>query len=205
MDLLTLSFLMWAQQGVKSIRGNNYATLRTVPSGGARHPFELYPLIISVEGLEPGLYHYLPLTHELELLQAMDLAEPDVRDKISRSLCGQPWALKGNVIFYYSLVPYRGEWRYSFDAHRPMMIDAGHVTENLYLACAALGLGTCAIAAVDTDLASDLFSLDGKEEYIFYSAPVGTISDADEEEEQAFYAFLKEDTACSISAGGVLE
>lgn len=50
MDLLTLSFLLWAQQGIRGIRGNNYATLRTVPSAGSRHPFECYPLILNVEG-----------------------------------------------------------------------------------------------------------------------------------------------------------
>ena len=67
MDLLTLSFLLWAQQGIRGIRGNNYATLRTVPSAGSRHPFECYPLILHVEGLEPGLYHYLPMEHRLLL------------------------------------------------------------------------------------------------------------------------------------------
>ena len=40
MTLLQLSYLLWCTQGVKSIRGKSYATLRTVPSGGARHPFE---------------------------------------------------------------------------------------------------------------------------------------------------------------------
>lgn len=179
MDLLTLSFLIWAQQGVKGIRGNNYATIRTVPSGGARHPFELYPLIMSVEGLEPGLYHYLPLEHELELLEPLNVSDEDVQKKINDTLCGQIWGLKSNVIFYYSIIPYRGEWRYAFDAHRPMMIDAGHITENLYLACSALGLGTCANAAVDPELASEMFGLDGVEEYIFYCANVGTIDEAE--------------------------
>ena len=192
-DLLTLSFLLWAQQGIKSIRGNNYATLRTVPSGGARHPFELYMVILHVEGLKPGFYHYLPMDHELELLKEADPSDQTFRKDVSDSLCEQKWALKASVIFYYSMIPYRGEWRYSFDAHRPMLIDAGHVSQNLYLACTATGLGTCAIAACDSPLASKLFDLDGVEEYMFYSCPVGTIDVSNEEEEQAFYAFLKEE------------
>jgi hypothetical protein len=53
-------------------------------------------------------------------------------------------------------------------------------------------LGTCAIAAIDSEKASAMFSLDGEEEYIFYCAPVGTISEENEEKEQEFYAFLKE-------------
>lgn len=191
LDILTFSFLLWAQQGVKGIRGNNYATLRTVPSAGARHPFECYPLVLHVSGLKPGLYHYLALTHELELLKEIDPADQALMEQVVRSVSGQKWVQKASVIFYYSLIPYRGEWRYAFNAHRVMMIDAGHVTENLYLACSALNLGTCAIAAMDTETASGLFSLDGEEEYIFYCAPVGTVSAENEDAEQAFYSFLK--------------
>ena len=66
LTLEQLSFLLWATQGVKGIRGRSYATLRTVPSGGARHPFETYLLVQNVEGLRPGAYHYLPMEHALE-------------------------------------------------------------------------------------------------------------------------------------------
>lgn len=193
MTLDQLSFLLWSTQGVKSIRGNNYATLRTVPSGGARHPFETYLYIRKIDGVEPGLYHYLPMEHELELLERKDPEDEKLKDQINNSLCGQKWALLANVIFYYSIIPYRGEWRYAFDAHRVMMMDAGHVTENLYLACTALGLGTCAIGAVDEAVGNPIFGIDGEEEYFFYAAPVGTVSEENEEQEQAFYSFLKEE------------
>lgn len=66
MSLEQLSFLLWATQGVKSIRGDHYATLRTVPSGGARHAFETYLAVRKVAGLSAGVYHYLPLEHALE-------------------------------------------------------------------------------------------------------------------------------------------
>jgi len=48
-ETLTLeefSFLLWATQGVSEIIADGRATLRTVPSGGARHPFETYLLVI---------------------------------------------------------------------------------------------------------------------------------------------------------------
>ena len=192
-DLLTLSFLLWSMQGVKKIRGKGYATLRTVPSGGGRHAFETYLYVRHVAGLAPGLYHYLPMEHALELLSPLPEDPAPLEKRISESLCDQTWTLKASVLFFFSITPYRGEWRYGFDAHRVMMIDAGHVTENLYLAAAACSLGTCAIAAVDPALASPLFGLDGEEEYIFYAAPVGTIKDSNESAEQAFYAFLEKD------------
>ncbi len=191
MSLLQLSFLLWATQGIKDIRGKSYATLRTVPCGGARHPFETYLLVRQVEGLLPGVYHYLPMTHQLELLQTMEDREA-LTALAKKSLCGQGWAAKANVVFYWSFVCYRSEWRYGMYAHRMVMADVGHVGENLYLACTALGLGTCGIGAYDQKLCDEIFQLDGEEEFTLYSQSVGTVQAKDEKAEKAFYSFVEE-------------
>ncbi len=188
-SLLQLSFMLWAAQGIKDIRGKAYATLRTVPSGGARHGFETYLLVQNVEGLQPGAYHYLPLGHQLEFLHPVD----NLPAAISDSLEGQSWAAKAGVIFYWSFLPYRCEWRYGISAHRVALIDAGHVGQNLYLACAALGLGTCAIAAFDMAVCDSLFGLDSEEEFTVYASPVGTVSPADQKSEKAFYQFVEDE------------
>ena len=72
------------------------------------------------------------------------------------------------------------------------MIDIGHVGENLYLACTALGLGTCGIGAYDQTLCDTMFELDGEDEFIIYTEPVGTVSEKDLQAEKDFYAFVKE-------------
>lgn len=184
-----LSFLLWATQGVKEVRGKSYATLRTVPCGGARHEFETYLLIRRVEGMEPGAYHYLPMGHALEFLHPVS----DMEDAITRSLSGQSWAEKANVIFYWSMVPYRAEWRYGIYAHRVTMMDVGHIGQNLYLACTGAGLGTCGIGAFSHEVCNELFGLDGEEEYVVYTAPVGTVRESDRSAEQAFYRFVEEE------------
>ncbi len=191
MSLLQLSFLLWAAQGIKSIRGRSYATIRTAPCGGARHPFETYLLVRQVEGLLPGVYHYLPMTHQLELLEELEDREA-MTQLVDLSLCGQAWAAKANVVFYWSFVPYRSEWRYGIYAHRMVLADLGHVGENLYLACTALGLGTCGIGAYDQALCDKTFRLDGEEEFVVYAETVGTVKPQDEQAEQAFYSFVKE-------------
>ena len=191
MSLLQLSFLLWGTQGVKDIRGKSYATLRTVPAGGARHPFETYLLVRQVEGLVPGMYHYLPMTHQLELLSAQEDPQA-LLDFAEESLCGQRWAAKANVVFYWGFVPYRSEWRYGIFAHKLIMANMGHVGENLYLACAALGLGTCGIGAYDQALCDKAFQLDGEEEYTVYTQTVGTVKAGDEGKEKAFYSFVEE-------------
>ena len=184
-----LSFLLWATQGVKTIRGKSYATIRTVPCGGARHEFETYLLVRQVEGLEPGAYHYLPLEHALEFLHPVS----NIEDAITNSLDEQKWAEKANVVFYWTMVPYRAEWRYGIYAHRVAMIDVGHIGQNLYLACTGAGLGTCAIGAFSHEVCNELFGLDGEEEYVVYTAPVGTVRESDRAAEQAFYRFVEEE------------
>ena len=191
MSLLQLSYLLWVTQGVKEIRGKAYATLRTVPCGGARHPFECYLLVRQVEGLAPGVYHYLPMGHQLELLDTMEDGEA-LAGLISDSLCGQRWAAKGDVVFYWSFVPYRSEWRYGIYAHRMIMADMGHVGENLYLGCAALGLGTCGIGAYDQALCDRTFRLDGEEEFTVYAQSGGTVRPEDVGAEKDFYKFVEE-------------
>lgn len=186
--LLELSFLLWATQGIKGIRGRRYATLRTVPCGGARHPFETYLLVRKVEGLEPGRYHYLPMTNQLEYLGAVE----NIESVLNESLCDQRWAMKSSVVFYWSFVPYRTEWRYGIFSHRGSLIDMGHVGENLYLACSATNLGTCGIGAYAQNLCDELFGLDGEDEYIIYTETVGTIRAEDKDAEKDFYKFVEE-------------
>ena len=166
-----LAFLLWSTQGVKSIRGKNYATIRPVPSAGARHAFETYIAVFKVDGLERGIYHYLPMEHAIEFITPVE----DFNKAVSDSLCQQKWAADSAAVFYYSAVPYRSEWRYCTDAHKAMLIDSGHVVQNLYLSCHAIGCGTCAIAAFDQKSADELIGLDGNDEFVIYAAPVGVV------------------------------
>lgn len=188
MTLEQLSFLLWSCQGIKSIRGKSYATLRTVPSGGARHPFETYLIIRKVAALAPGVYHYLPMEHALEYLHEIE----NMDELISESVCGQSWAAKANVLFYWSIIPYRAEWRYGIHAHRTALMDAGHMAENLYLACTGIGLGCCAIASFSDELCNRMLSLDGEEEFTAYVVPVGTVRACDKADEQSFYKFVED-------------
>ena len=130
-----------------------------------------------------------------DLLADMALVWPAVRGLfalVEESLCGQRWAAKSNVVFYWSFVPYRSEWRYGIHAHRMIMADMGHVGENLYLACTALGLGTCGIGAYDQKLCDTPCQLDGEAEFTRYTQRVGTVKDEDEGKEKAFYSFVEE-------------
>ena len=163
-----LSFLLWCTQGVQRIHGNQ-ATFRTVPSAGARHAFETYLLINDGEGLEPGLYRFLALTHRL---QQVDM-DPAVASRITSACFDQQFILRGGVVFIWTAVPYRMTWRYGERGYRDLHLDAGHVCQNLYLAAEATGCGTCAIAAFDDDDMNAILGINGYDQFVIYLAVVG--------------------------------
>ena len=169
LTLEVLSWLLWCTQGVKEY--TKARTLRTVPSGGARHPFETYLLVNRVEGLRPGLYRLLALDHKLA---EHDLGER-LADKITEVCWGQPFIRTSAVTFIWTVVPYRMEWRYGIAAEKLIALDAGHVCQNLYVACEAIRAGTCAVAAYDQQRMDRLLRVDGSDEFTIYLAPVGKL------------------------------
>lgn len=171
LTLEELSFLLWATQGIREIPENRKYTLRTVPSGGARHSFETYLLIQRVQGLRSGLYRYLPIEHKLYFIQD----EVDISEKISDGCRGQKFVGNAAVVFVWSTIPYRAEWRYGPIAHKMIAMDSGHVCQNLYLACGSIGTGTCAVDAYDQTKMDALIGLDGEDEFVVYVAPVGKV------------------------------
>jgi SagB-type dehydrogenase family enzyme len=165
-----LAFLLWVTQGVRRVV-NPAVALRTVPSAGARHALETYILAINVHGLAPGAYRYLPLEHQL----VHEFADPAVGNRASEAALGQRFVGQSAAVFVWAAVPRRMEWRYGPASHKVIALDAGHVCQNLYLACEAISAGTCAVAAYDQAAMDSLLRLDGREEFVVYLAPVGKV------------------------------
>jgi SagB-type dehydrogenase family enzyme len=167
LTLEELSYLVYCTQGIR--RYGDHGSRRTVPSGGSRHSFETYLYLARVESLEAGLYRYLPVPHRLALLDtATDLAA-----RLNEGLHGQYW--NAAAVFIWTTIPYRMEWRYSVVSHKIIALDAGHVCQNLYLACESIGCGTCAIGAYDQERMDRFLQVDGSDEFVVYAAPVGRV------------------------------
>jgi SagB-type dehydrogenase family enzyme len=165
-----LSYLLWATQGIRG-KASPSTAFRTVPSAGCRHSFETYVCAMNIAGLEPGIYRYLPVEHRLVMVSAM----PDVGPRIAQAALGQSFVGKAAAAFVWTTLPYRMEWRYGLAAHKVIAIDIGHVCQNLYLACAAIKAGTCAVAAYHQAALDELLGVDGEDEFALYLAPVGKI------------------------------
>ena len=170
LSLEELSFLLWATQGIRK-RAADTTAFRTVPSAGCRHALETYICVLNVTGLATGIYRYLPLEHQLLVVSINDtLSEDIVTAALYQSFIG-----KAPATFIWTTIPYRMEWRYHIAAHKVIALDAGHVCQNLYLASAAIGGGTCAVAAYHQELMDKLLGVDGKNEFAIYLAAVGKI------------------------------
>lgn len=168
-----LSYLLWATQGIQEVTNNNTSTLRRVPSGGAAHPFETYLIVNRVEGLEEGIYRYLPLEHKLIFMNAVE----DINNKIDEATPRQPFApnfvSKSAVIFAWSCVPYRAEYKFDVTAHKKILIDVGHLCQNLYIAAESIECGACAIGIYNQELIDKMLNLDGEDEFVIYMAALG--------------------------------
>ncbi|MBN1826509.1 MAG: SagB/ThcOx family dehydrogenase [Candidatus Eisenbacteria bacterium] len=163
-----LSFLLWCAQGVKEIR-QGVATIRTVPSAGARHAFETYLSVHRVEGLAPGLYRFDALGHGLVRLRE----DGDFGAALAEACFGQSFVERSAVVFAWAAVAHRMTWRYGERGYRYLHLDAGHVCQNLYLAAEVIGGGACGIAAFDDDAVNRLLGLDGEREFAIYLAAAG--------------------------------
>lgn len=101
-----LSYLLWVTQGVVHVTPR--ATLRNVPSAGARHALETYLLINNVRDVPEGIYRFLASDHKLVELNT----DPDIADRVTEGCLGQDFIQKSAVTFIWVADAYRMKWRY---------------------------------------------------------------------------------------------
>jgi SagB-type dehydrogenase family enzyme len=141
---------------------------RAVPSGGGLYPLEVYPLVLAVEGLTPGVYHYEAYTHALELLTPGTLDEA-----LAQHLLHEELAIGPAVVVVLSGLFERSSVKYDESGYRYTLLEAGHVGHALSLAATALGLGACPVAGFVEDGVNDLVGLDGVDETALYLLVIG--------------------------------
>ena len=143
--------------------------VKTSPSGGARHPIEVYVVAQRVEGIPPGIYHYSVLHHALSLL-----VEGIREGRMVELFSGQAWVRDAAALFFMTAVLPRSMWKYDHArAYRVIQLDAGHLGQTFHLVCTALGLGPFTTAAIqDREIEMEL-GLDGVWETSIYAAACG--------------------------------
>ena len=133
---------------------------RAVPSAGGLHPTEAYLLVQNVDGVKPGLYHYHPIDHALEPLG--EIAAGDSAALALRMVAGQRHFMNAHVVIVLASRFRRTFWKYRnhAKAYRAVILDAGHLSQTLYLAAAERGLAAFITAAVNERDIEEIFGLD---------------------------------------------
>lgn len=142
-----LQQVLMAQAQVETEPGVRFLK-KNVPSAGSLHPLEAYVVARSVEGLPAGLYHYHATAHELGPLPV----QPDDLDSFcQRLLAGQHWFANAPAQLILTCRFDRMFWKYRghAKAYRAITLDAGHVSQALYSAATAQGLGAFVTAAIN--------------------------------------------------------
>jgi len=161
--------LVWGVRGYLHSPIFGRMVLKTSPSGGARHPGEVYLMALRVKGLRPGLYHYHPQRHALEMISAG--ATPE---KAKLYCAHQSYTRSAAALFLMTAVFERTMWKYPRGrAYRVVLLETGHLCQTFCLVATWLGLAPfCTAALSDKAIEKDL-KIDGVSESVLYVAGVG--------------------------------
>ncbi|TQM81194.1 SagB-type dehydrogenase family enzyme [Saccharothrix saharensis] len=156
---------------VRSRIGRSGTVFKTSPSGGGRHPVELYAHVRSVEALEPGWYHYDGLAHALEPVGVTwGPAE------MAAAAGDQDWVGRAPLVLAYTGVLERTRWRYDTSrAYRVVQMDVGHLSQTAYLVATAMGFGIGFTAALRDELVEQALGCDAYHEVVLGLSALGPL------------------------------
>lgn len=168
-DLAAILYWTWGKQRFLNESRLDRRVIKTSPSGGARHPIEIYPIVQRVRNVEAGIYHYSVERHGLELLESGTFEE-----RMVEYYSGQNWVSDAAALFVFTAVLPRSMWKYDHSrAYRVVQLDAGHLGQTFHLVCTALGLAPFTTAAIQDRALEKTLQIDGVTEVVVYAAAVG--------------------------------
>lgn len=141
---------------------------RTVPSAGALYPIDLYVAVNRVQGIDSAVYLYLSHAHALQVLVARPIAQD-----LAIACLGQDFLADAAVVVIMVAQFERTCRRYQDRGYRYIYMEAGHISQDIYLAASAMGLGSVAIGAFFDDQVNALLGLDGIGRAAIYIQAVG--------------------------------
>ncbi len=158
-DLSCLLMYTFGYHGTYTLTDGYTVLKKTSPSGGSLHPIEAYPLILNVEGVESGLYHYNIRDHCLDLVKELTTFEG--RALAKQMTAAQEYFHSANVLVVLTGRFDRNFWKYRNHqkALKVVEMDAAHLSQTFYLIGTELGLGTFTTAAIVDDIIEESLDL----------------------------------------------
>ncbi len=149
-SLPQLARLLYCAQGLTSPRG-----FRAAPSAGATYPMTLYVVAEEVEGLEPGIYVFSPDEMSLETLKKGSFLQ-----ELSEAALGQPCISEAALAVVMVADCSATTNIYGERGFMYVYMEAGHISQNIYLQATAMDLGTVAVGAFIDDALAGLLELE---------------------------------------------
>jgi SagB-type dehydrogenase family enzyme len=168
LTMAQLSQLLFAAHGVTDKA--SAPPRRAVPSAGALYPFEIYAVVNNVQDLPQGIYHYSVLEHSLELVKPGDFRKDITAAGLQQGMLGE-----AGVTFIMSAIFDRTRHKYGERGFRYVYIEAGHISQNIYLQATSLGLGSVCVGAFLDEQVNQLIGVDGRTEAVIYIHAVGSL------------------------------
>jgi SagB-type dehydrogenase family enzyme len=141
---------------------------RAAPSAGATHPIDVFPIVLRVAGLLPGAYRYAPHDHSLELRR---------QGRFGRALAAwtlhQPYVAHAGAILVLVGDLDRIRPRYGERGYRYMLLETGHIAQNVCLVGTSSGVGVLPIGGFVDIAVNRLLGLDGVGQMALYLVAVG--------------------------------
>ncbi len=141
---------------------------RAYPSAGGRFPLEVYPLVLKGGEIPAGLYHYNVKDHALDVLWKREFNDMDIG-----SLFTYEWARNASAVIILTAVFWRNQNKYGERGYRYILLEGGHIGQNICLASEALGLKSCPLAGMREEALERLIDIDGITESVIYSIAIG--------------------------------
>ncbi|KKS97730.1 MAG: hypothetical protein UV73_C0005G0007 [Candidatus Gottesmanbacteria bacterium GW2011_GWA2_43_14] len=165
-----LSHLLYFSCGLIHTDGNYDNSRRPYPSAGGRYPLEVYPIILNVDGLKKGLYHYNIRDNDLEIL-----LEENLSLWVSKTFGRQDWTLHSSVLFIITSVLDRNRIKYYDRGYRFSLLEAGHLGQNICLLAEKRKLGSCPLGGYIDSEVDKLLDIQNTKEVTLYAVAVGKV------------------------------
>ena len=141
--------------------------LRYWPSAGGLYPVEIYVVVRNVVGIDPGVYHFNPITADLAHLSSdLSLFHP--------AACYEPATQSCAFALAFTGVFARTKAKYGERGYRYVLLDAGHLGQNFALNAAALGLANFTSCGFFDDDLNAILGIDGLEESSLFLSYFGS-------------------------------
>ena len=137
-----LGFLLKLASGIKphNLNGRSQNEIlrlsRFYPSGGGLYATRIYVDALNVEGLPLGIWRYNPLKHSLDLVNEA----PIDRDRLYNCNIKSLGSESPSCVLLVSIKPKISVLKYKEHAWRVLLMEVGHLSQNVLLVATGLGL-----------------------------------------------------------------